>query len=459
MTALQQNKKWGVRAVAKAHHVVRRRPMQVRDYRGFLAWSMCIVAMSFVLFQFAIQLSSGQLIQGLKDSFHVSLLGASFIASSYYYIYVALQTPAGVLMDRFGPRFLLGAGAFICALGCAFFAVSHTTVQAVLSRVVMGAGAAFAFVGCSYLVGKWFPARRFAFLIGILEMVGVLGSMLGGVLIAAAVQHLGWRISMWVAAAIAFVLSIALYAIVRDMPAGAVVRRRLVTLKKQEKFWQHLKALLAQGAVWINAFYSGVMFSVVTVFVAFWGVPFYEKARHLDIFHATLVCDMISVGIAIGCPVIGWLNPRLKRRSVFMSVLAAVSGVLFILVLFFPALPISIEGSLLFMLGLCVGSYMLTFAIASEIAKPAAKGAALGFTNTISVGMAPLLQPLVALIMHWVITDGHQSSAMPISYQVADYQHGLLILPALMFVMAILAWFLPERNVLMRRQYISFKGL
>jgi fucose permease len=78
-----------------------------------MAWSVWMVSAVFVLFQFFLQLSSGEIIGGLMKTFALTAFGAGVLVSSYYYIYVLLQVPAGMLMDRYGSRGILSAGALI----------------------------------------------------------------------------------------------------------------------------------------------------------------------------------------------------------------------------------------------------------------------------------------------------------------------------------------------------------
>ena len=66
-----------------------------RRRRMFMAWSVWFVAAAFTLFQFFLQLSSGVMIDALMKSFSLAAFGAGILAGSYYYIYTALQIPAG----------------------------------------------------------------------------------------------------------------------------------------------------------------------------------------------------------------------------------------------------------------------------------------------------------------------------------------------------------------------------
>lgn len=88
---------------------------------GRTAWLIWAVSWSFLLFQFFLQLLSGEMIDGMMKSFSLTAFGGGVLTGVYYYIYVVLQIPAGVMIDYFGPRRLLAASAVIYAVGCFFF--------------------------------------------------------------------------------------------------------------------------------------------------------------------------------------------------------------------------------------------------------------------------------------------------------------------------------------------------
>ena len=200
-----------------------------KKHPGLQAYSVWGVALLFVLFQFFIQLSSGEIVNGLMKSFQLTAFGGGFLASAYYYIYVALQTPAGILMGRYGPRKLLSLGAAVLMVGSIVFASAHWLVVAFLGRLLMGTGAAFAFVGTLHLTDKWFPRDRFAFMTGLVELGGMLGTLVGVFWLAHFVELIGWRQCMYFVAGFSGVLSIILALVLRDMPAN---RRPLSQQKK-----------------------------------------------------------------------------------------------------------------------------------------------------------------------------------------------------------------------------------
>lgn len=420
------------------------RPIPPPDYRRrrtlrmkVLSWSIWALASCFVLFQFFLQLSSGLLIGNLMQSFHLNALGASLFASTYYYIYVLLQTPAGLLMDRIGPRILLSGGAFICGIGGVLFSMSTILGFAVFGRILMGFGASFAFVGLIYLSARWFPIERFSLMVGVAEMLGMCGSIIGSLFLAKLIHSVGWRQCMLAAALFSFLLAIWLGIVVRDRQ---VRKHRSQML---ENFREHLFKLFKNKQAWLNGIYVGFMFSVVTVFVALWGIPFLENVYHYPTFKATLACDMVFFGAAVGSPVVGWFDQRLKNRRLFMCMGALVTTLILSVIIYFNSLNDVLVFGLLFFLGIFCSIYVLCFIIADEIVLPKLRATSIGFANTLAVGTAPIFQPIVGALLHH---QASQSHFVLHAFSDNQFRYALFILPVLTLIAAGVALLLQQSS-------------
>jgi len=416
-----------------------RRVIKTRRYA--VAWLIWSVSALFVLFQFFLQLSSGEIVEGLMKSFSLSAFGGGVLASTYYYIYVTLQTPAGLLIDRYGSRRLLALGAFVCACGCLLFGVSHVLLLAALGRLMMGAGAAFAFVGSLNLIGKWFPTRRFSIMAGVAETIGMLGTVIGGFFLAKTVMNLGWRQSMIGAAGLAAIIGLLILFFVRDTPRKLIIP---VTDRPKGAFWMDLKAIVKNKVAWVNGIYSGFMFSVVTAFVALWAIPYMMLAHHISLIMATVACNMVFIGVAIGGPLMGWLDSRIHDRRYLLGSCSLVSAALLCAVIYMPTLSMPKVIILMTLLGLFTSAYVLTFGIANEIVLRQRRASSMGFVNTLSVGTAPILQSLIGLIL--TLVSRHQGHAGHL-YTVHDYQIALTIIPLLVLASAYLVRYLPAKRV------------
>jgi MFS family permease len=399
--------------------------------KNLLAWIVWSASAVFLLFQFFLQLSSADIVGGLMESFSLNPLGAGLLASVYYYIYVTLQTPAGILVDRFGPRLLLSLGALVCSIGCWIFATSVHLPWAVVGRMTMGMGAAFAFVGSLSLISRWFPVSRFAIMVAVAETLGMFGAMFGGTLLAHLVLHFGWRASIQGAAILAAGISVLIWLVVRDSPPGTVP----LPLPSTD-FWSDIKLLVNNRAAWINGIYSGLMFSVQTVFIALWGVQFMQIAHGISLTMAAFVCNLVFVGVCIGGPVIAWIDGRYACRRAVTVGGALATAFIFSLILYLPEIPLVGVCILMVLLGFSCSVYVLTFIIANEVAPSYMRSTSVGFVNMLSVGSAPILQPLAGFFL--ALSSRHGAH-----YPLHQYQLALSILPIGLLIAAWLARYLP----------------
>ncbi len=384
------------------------------------AWVVWYTSAIFLLFQFFLQLSSAVIVGGLMKSFSLTALGAGIVASSYYYIYVTLQAPAGALIDRFGPRKLLTLGAFVCGIGCIFFSHSHQLWQAIPARLIMGTGGAFAFVGSLNIIARWFPIQRFAVMVAIAETLGMFGAIFGSTFLAYLVIHFGWRNCLFGAGFLAFIISGLLWTIVRDNPPDYQPQH-----VQKIDFWRDIKFIIKNKQAWFNGIYSGLMFSIVTVFVALWAVPFMEVSRGLTLTWATFISNLVFIGISIGGPVIGWLDSRFALRRIVMMWGPFIGALLISLIIYFTHFPLWVVVLLMLLLGFAISTYVLTFVIANEIAPSYMRSTSVGFVNMISVGGAPILQPLVGFFL---ALESHRFHHIG-QYTTHQYQLALSILP------------------------------
>lgn len=413
-------------------------PPRSRYGYGSVVWFTSLV---FVLFQFFIQLSSAEIVNGLMKSFALSAFGAGMLASAYYYIYVLLQTPSGMLVDRYGPRRLLTAGALGLSLGCFMFAYPHSVWVAAIGRLLMGTSAACAFVGSLTLVRRWFPTKHFTLFAGIAEFFGMFGAIIGSLFLAHLIGKYGWRHSIFGAAAISLVLALVLWTVIRDHPEGRVYQGTRSVGKTMKR---DLAFLFRNKIAWINGAYSGLMFAVITVFVALWAVNFFEVSHHLNLLRATFLADLVFVGVAVGSLFIGWLDTQVKCRRIVLVGAAVCATVLMSLIIAFPIMPISLTSVLMVMLGMCCSAYVINFAVASEIVPSCMQGTSIGLANALSVGTAPILQPLVGLVLTKMALLHHVVN--PVNYLVRDYQWALVLIPLGTLIAAVLAFYIPERR-------------
>ena len=90
------------------------------------------------------------------DRFDINAATLSLFTVVQVGVYAAAQIPVGVLLDKYGPRIMLGSGALILAVGQIGMALSDTVGLALAARVLVGLGDATAFTSVIRIVPSWF---------------------------------------------------------------------------------------------------------------------------------------------------------------------------------------------------------------------------------------------------------------------------------------------------------------
>lgn len=192
--------------------------MQTKQYLGFWPFIVYLLAASFYLYEFMLQIAPGVMTFELMRDFNIQAAGLGVISAFFYYAYTPMQLPAGLFYDRFGPRILITFATLICASGALLFAATKITYIAAAGRFLMGIGSAFAFIGVLIIVANWFPPSYFALFAGITQLMGSVGAIVGETPLALAVDCFGWQKTLLLVAGIGFILALFIWLIVRDKP-------------------------------------------------------------------------------------------------------------------------------------------------------------------------------------------------------------------------------------------------
>ena len=162
----------------------------------FQAWVVCFFAGLFFLFEF-IQLSSfDALNHWVQNFYHLKSSQVGLLGSSFLWGNVLFLLPAGLLLDKFGPRKVILWSLGASVLGLAIFAYSHVFTLAFVGRLMSGIGNAFCFVSLVVLVSRWFPGHRQAFAMGILVNMAFLGGMFAHTPLVWLLETFGWGVVM-----------------------------------------------------------------------------------------------------------------------------------------------------------------------------------------------------------------------------------------------------------------------
>ena len=144
---------------------------------AWLAWSVWGVAAVFYLTGFYQRVSPAVMTSELMHSFGISAKDLGELSAFYFYAYVAMQIPTGILVDSWGARKLLIAGSISAAAGTFLFGSTDSFALACAGRAIVGGSTAVGWLVLLKLATHWFPARRFAMLSGLGLFFGNIGAL------------------------------------------------------------------------------------------------------------------------------------------------------------------------------------------------------------------------------------------------------------------------------------------
>jgi len=407
------------------------------------AWLMWGIAALFYAYEFCLKLSMTVMTPELMRDFQVDGQTLGILSSMYFFAYAAMQIPVGVLMDRYGARLQLTIAAMIVTIGCVVFAGAGDLFTAGIGRFMLGLGSAFAFVGCLKIGATWFPANRFAFIVGLTNTIGVLGVVLGEPYLSSLVQQYTWREAMFIASIFGAVCTVLLFLSLRDKRekhekqtpsqrlAGSAtrLRRGIITIIRRPRSW-------------LVAFYAALMVAPIVGFAEQWSVAFLQDVFPIDKTRATSVSEIIFIGIGVGGLLHGWVSDHMNRRKPLMYSGAIGAFISMMTILYVPIPTVTLMGVALFCLGFFTSSMLLGFAVNCEVNMPSVRGTVVGFTNTLVMAGGALTQPLIGhlLDVYWAgeMLEGARH------FTIYQFHIALGILPACQVLAFILLLFIRE---------------
>ena len=377
----------------------------VSDTKNFppasLAWSVWGLGALLYLIGFYLRVAPAVITDQLMTEFAITGAALGNLSAFYFYSYVAMQIPTGMIADRWGPRRLLTAGAGVAALGTALFAFAPTIFWAKMGRLLIGASVAVAFVSMLKLARHWFAPKQYALASGMALLMGVVGGVVAGVPLRFLVEAFGWRPVMGVSAALTAVLCVATWLRVRDDPVERGYASHFQGAHGSHAGTSVLRGLmevLSYRNIWILTAVPIGFSGAVLTFAGLWGVPFLRQVHGLDPKAAAAITSILLVSWALGGPLLGNWSERMGMRKPLYLIAAGVAMLGWSAIIFLP-LPLWVLVALLIPTGFASGNIIIGFAWAKESVPLRLMGTASGVCNMGPLVGGMLLQPAVGWML------------------------------------------------------------
>ncbi|WP_083646409.1 MFS transporter [Kitasatospora sp. CB01950] len=226
-------------------------------------------------------------------------------------VYAGMQIPVGLLVDRSGPRRVLLLGVALMSAGQLAFAFSTAFAPALASRAVIGCGDAMTFISVLRIAARWFPAARNPFVAQLTGLVGMGGNLVTTVVLAQALHTAGWTSTFGVIALTGVPIFVAVLALLRDAPPGAVAPVLPQQSGGRVPVGGLIRAAWAEPGTRLGLWVHFTTAFPASAFGLLWGLPYLVEGQGMSRAGASgLLSLLVLSGMAFGL-----LFGRLLSRS------------------------------------------------------------------------------------------------------------------------------------------------
>ena len=412
-----------------------------------LRWTAFIVVGLAYVLSFFHRFAPAAISGDLQQTFHASGAELGGLAATYFYVYMIMQIPTGVLVDTLGPRRVVAIGGLIAGIGSMMFGMADSLAAASVGRVLVGLGVSVTFISLLKLNASWFHDRHFATMTGATILVGNVGSLLAAAPLAWALGFVSWRTVFVAVGALSLLLAALDWWLVRNNPSdtGLPSMRELDGKEAHPlhtgHWYEGLLIVLRNRAtwpgLWVNMGIAGSLFA----FAGLWAVPFLRDVYGMDRAAATDHTTLLLAGFAIGAFFIGTLSDRMGKRKPLMIAGALIYSLCWLPLLFGMNLASGLSYALFLLMGLCAPSFTLSWSCAKEVNPHALSGMATSVVNIGAFLGTAIMQPLVG----WAIDRAHLDAGIaPLA--LSDYQYGVAILMGFSLLGLVATFFIRETN-------------
>jgi predicted MFS family arabinose efflux permease len=245
----------------------------------------------------------------LTATLGVSASSLGLLTSVYFVAFASMQVPAGVLLDRYGPRRVEPVLLVVAALGALAFAGAGTLAGLTAARALIGAGVAVCLMAPLKAIATWYPPERQPALGSWMMFAGGTGALLSTTPLAAALTVLTWREIFVVLAAATLLVAAAIAIVVPDTPHESRAAAASAP-------WSGVKYVYRNARLWWIAPLTGLGMGSLMAIQGLWSVPWLMRvdgysrevaANHLLVLGLTTLAAY--AGVALG-------SKRLARSGI-----------------------------------------------------------------------------------------------------------------------------------------------
>jgi MFS family permease len=255
----------------------------------------------------------------IRAEFGVNATAIGALGSAWALTYGIAQLPSGYLLDRIGPKFLVGAAMIVWSLCQAAGGIAGSYFQLMLSRIGLGATEAPCFPSATRSVSDWFDVKDRGTPSGVYTSGAYIGPTLAPPILTVLMLYFNWRV-MFIVMGLAGIVAAGFWFLVyRDPRAQKLLPQDEAYLRPNRdaksavslRQWGSLFRFRAMWVLMLGAFCTGY----ITWMYQIWLPAYLEMQQHISIGKTGFLASVPLICAFFGALCGGYVSDRLVARG------------------------------------------------------------------------------------------------------------------------------------------------
>ena len=224
----------------------------------------------------------------IREELGLNATEIGMLLSAFSLAYGLAQLPCGALLDRKGPRIMLGIGMFFWSLFQAAAGLVHNFTQFILVRIGLGIGEAPMNPCGVKVINDWFNIKDRGMPMGFFNAASMIGLSVAPPVLAAMMLAFGWRGMFITIGVLGMFLAIGWYMLYRDRDNNTLSAEEIhylqagsVASRKEPLSFAEWRGLFKQRTMWgMMIGFSGINYTA-WLYIA-WLPGYLQSTYHLD---------------------------------------------------------------------------------------------------------------------------------------------------------------------------------
>jgi sugar phosphate permease len=255
----------------------------------------------------------------IRQEFGITATAIGALQAAWSITYAFAQVPIGFLLDRLGPRYLVGLALILWSIaqGAGGFSLSY--IQLLWSRVALGVTESPAFPAAVRVTSDWFHVKDRGRPTGLYNAGGSIGPAIAPPLLTMIMLAFDWRVMFITMGVVGVFCALIWFALYRNPHASPLepqdeaylADNRAGESRVEAAQWGRLFQFRSMWGLMLGAFCGGYAVWLYQT----WLPAYLEMQQHISIAKTGLLASIPLICSILGALSGGWVSDRLARRS------------------------------------------------------------------------------------------------------------------------------------------------